>query len=272
MQQFRWFFCVIAIAFAGACAVAQTPTGTVQGSVTDPTGAAIQGATVTLIHNATNEANTVRTDGSGRFSVPFVEPGTYTVSVEAKGFRSERQENVVVEVAQTRPVDFVMSVGTATDTVQISATTEALDVDSSSVGETIQTQQITDLPDNGRNPFDFALLVPGVNNTGGASTPHIGGSRNGNNEQLIDGMTNILPENNVGNNESAYNPIIDSVQEVNVQTSVLPAEYGRFSGGTISLITKGGTNNIHGTFLRVCRGYPAQRAAFWKQQHHRQAR
>ena len=86
-----------------------------------------------------------------------------------------------------------------------------------------------------------------MSTVGGASTPHIGGSRNGNNEQLIDGMTNILPENNVGNNSSAYTPIIDSVQEVNVQTSVLEAQYGRFSGGIISLITKSGGNQFHGT-------------------------
>jgi TonB dependent receptor len=100
---------------------------------------------------------------------------------------------------------------------------------------------------NGRNPFELAMLVPAVNNVGQASTPHIGGSRNANNEQLIDGMTNILPENNVGNNESAYQPIVDSVQEFSVQTSVLPADYGRFSGGTVSLVTKSGGEHYHGS-------------------------
>ena len=159
--------------------MAQTPTGTIQGSITDSTGATIQAATVTVSNNATNESHTATSDPSGRFILPFVEPGTYTVTVDAKGFRSERQESVVVDVAQTRAVEFVMSVGTASETVQVTATTQALDVDSSSVGETIQAHQILDLPDNGRNPFDFALLVPGVNNTGNASTPHIGGSRNG---------------------------------------------------------------------------------------------
>jgi Carboxypeptidase regulatory-like domain len=262
MQQIRWFAGLIAIACLGGLATAQTPTGTMQGSITDSTGAAIPAATVTVSNNATNESHSATSDPSGRFILPFVAPGTYSVTVDAKGFRSERQESVVVDVAQTRAVDFVMPVGTASETVQVTATTQALDVDSSSVGETIQSNQILDLPDNGRNPFDFALLVPAVNNTGNASTPHIGGSRNGNNEQLIDGMTNILPENNVGNNESAYTPIIDSVQEVNVQTSVLPAEYGRFSGGTISLITKGGTNQLHGTFYEFAEDTPLNALPF----------
>jgi hypothetical protein len=249
MKRIRWFIRLAAVALLGVFAVAQTPTGTVQGSVTDSTGAAIQGASITIVRTATNETRVVSSDSAGRFTIPFVQPGSYTVTVAASGFRSAKQENIVVEVAGTRPVDFKLDVGTVSQSVQVSATTENLDVSSSSLGQTIQSETLLELPDNGRNPFDFAQLVPGVNNTGNASTPHIGGSRNGNNEQQIDGMSNILPENNVGNNSSAYTPIMDSVQEVNVQTSVLPAEYGRFSGGTISLITKGGGNEFHGTLF-----------------------
>jgi hypothetical protein len=253
MKQLRWLVCLIAIAFLGGSAMAQTPTGTIQGLVTDKTGAAIQGASITIIRTATNEARNTVSDSAGRYSVPFVEPGTYTVAVDAKGFRSAKQENILVQVTETRPVDFKLDVGTVSETVQVSADSQSLDSDSSSMGQTIQSSTILELPDNGRNPFDFALLVPGVNdgpgNTQGASTPHIGGSRNADNEEQIDGMTNILPENNVGNNEANYTPVEDSVQELNVQTSVLPAEYGRFSGGTISLITKSGTNQWHGSFF-----------------------
>ena len=262
MQQLRWLFWLVTLTCLGGLGLAQTPTGTIQGSITDGTGAAIQAATVTILNNATNESHSVTSDNAGRFISPFIAPGTYRVTVEAHGFRAEQQENVLVDVGEIRPVVFVMSIGTAAETVQVTATTQALDVDSSTVSQTIQANQILDLPDNGRNPFDFALLVPGVNNTGGASTPHIGGSRNANNEQLIDGMTNILPENNVGNNSTAYTPIIDSVQEVNVQTSVLPAEYGRFSGGTISLITKGGTNQLHGTIFEFAEDTPLNALPF----------
>src|SRR5277367_4157153 len=149
MQQIRWFIWLIAIACLGSLAMAQTPTGTIQGSITDSTGATIQAATVTVSNNATNESHIVASDPSGRFILPFVPPGTYTVTVDAKGFRSERQESIVVDVAQTRALVFVMSVGTAAETVQVTATTQALDVDRSSVGETIQAHQILDLPDNG---------------------------------------------------------------------------------------------------------------------------
>jgi hypothetical protein len=254
MKQLRWIFYLTAIAFLGVFASAQTPTGTIQGLVTDKTGAVVQGASITIVLTTTNEERKTTADSAGRFIIPFVQPGNYTVSVEAKGFRPAKQDNILVQVSETRPVDFKLDVGTVSQTIEVSATTESLDVDTSSLGETIQSQSILELPDNGRNPFDFALLVPGVNNgpgnsnSEGASTPHIGGSRNANNEQMIDGMTNILPENNVGNNSSAYTPVEDSIQELNVQTSVLPAESGRFSGGVISLVTKSGTNQFHGSF------------------------
>jgi hypothetical protein len=253
MRLLHRFHCLIALAFLGVFAYAQTPTGIIQGSVTDKTGAAVQGATITITKTATSEQRTTKTDSAGRYNIPFVEPGTYNVSVSAPTFRTAQQENILVQVTETRAVNFVLEVGTVTQSVEVSATTQALDVDTSSLGQTLQSQAILELPDNGRNPFDFAVLVPGVtvsnSSTGNASTPHIGGSRNGNNEQQIDGMTNILPENNVGNNESAYQPIEDSIQEENVQTSVLPAENGRFSGGVISLVTKSGTNQFHGSFF-----------------------
>ncbi len=249
MKHLGKLICLIAIACLARLAIAQTPTGTIQGVVTDKTGAAVQGASVTITRTTTNEVRETKTDAAGRYSLPFVQPGTYNIAVAAQGFRTAKQDNVLVQVTESRPVDFRLDVGGVTQTVEVSAATETLDTDSSSLGQTIQSQTLLELPDNGRNPFDFAMLVPGVNNVGGASTPHIGGSRNANNEQLIDGMTNITPENNIGNNISTYTPVEDSVQEVNVQTSVLPAEYGRFSGGTESLVTKSGGNQWHGSYF-----------------------
>lgn len=240
---------LIALTLLGVFAWAQTPTGTIEGLVTDKTGASVQGATITITKTTTNEARQTTTDSGGRFSIPFVAPGTYIVAAAASGFRTVQRNDVLVQVTETHAVNFTMEIGTVAQSIEVNATAATLDVDTSSMGQTIQSQTIQQLPENGRNPFDFAMLVPGVNNVGGASTPHIAGSRNANNEQQIDGMTNILPENNVGNNSSAYNPVLDSVQEISVQTSVLPAEYGRFSGGTESLITKSGGNEFHGTFF-----------------------
>jgi hypothetical protein len=235
------------LVLAASFAWGQTPTGTIQGTVFDQQGAAVVGATITITNRATGIAKVVTTLDSGRFEVPFLSPGNYTVLVEGKGFKQEKREDVVVAISETLPLSFTLTVGQVNETVEVSATTGTLETDSSSLNTVISTRSILDLPLNGRNPFDLSTLVPAVNNVGQASTPHIGGSRNANNEQLIDGMTNILPENNVGNNESAYQPIVDSVQEFSVQTSVLPADYGRFSGGTISLVTKSGGEKYHGS-------------------------
>ena len=207
MKHLRTFLGLIAIAFLGVFATAQTPTGTIQGVVTDKSGAVLQGASITIVKTTTNETKTAASDSAGRYTFVFVEPGVYNVTAEAKGFRVAKENNVQVQITETRPVNFTLEVGTVAQTIEVNAQgVQTLDTETSSLGETIQTETILQLPDQNRNPFDFAFLVAGVNNVGSASTPHIGGSRNGNNEQIIDGMTNITPENNIGNNISTYTP------------------------------------------------------------------
>lgn len=260
MQMVKQFLFLGVIALLALLAHAQTPTGTIGGFVSDKSGAAIQGAAVTATAITTGEQHSTKTDVSGRYVIPFLEPGTYNVSVSASGFSDAQLSNVVVQVTETRKQDFSLTVGTVNQSVQVNATVETLDTETSTVGETIQSKTFLELPDNGRNPFDFAVLAPGVTvpsaNTGMsgigggvAATPHIGGGRNNNEEVMIDGMTNILPENTSGNSLNAYQPVEDSIQEVNVQTNVPSAEYGRFSGGVISLITKSGGNQFHGGFF-----------------------
>ncbi len=232
---------------------AQTPTGTLQGTVFDPSGAPVANAAVKITNDATTEAKTLQTDAGGRYVQPLLNPGTYTVEVAATGFAPAKQEHIRLDVSQIYAADFKLTVGTVTSTVQVEATTPPLDSSNATLGQVIDTRTVVDLPLNGRNPFALAELVPGVNNVGGGSTPHIGGSRNSVNEEQIDGVTNILPENNVGNTSAAYTPIVDSVNEFSVQTNALSAEYGRFGGGVINVVTKSGTNDWHGgafTFAR----------------------
>jgi hypothetical protein len=236
-----------------ALSFAQTPTGTMQGTVTDQQGAVVAGATVTVTSLSTSIAKTTNTDADGRFLMPFVLPGNYKVTVEAKGFRSAQQENVVLEVAQTRSVNFTLSVGTTAEAIEVQATAPVVDTQTSSMGEVIQTRTINDLPLNGRNPANLALLVPTVTDIGGSTIPHVGGSRNSVSEVQIDGQTNILPENNVGDNYTANNPIVDSVEEFNVQTNSMSAEYGRSGGGAISFITKSGGSQFHGSGFEFAR-------------------
>ncbi len=239
------FLAALALLFS-VCGPSQTPTGTLQGTVSDPSGSAISGAKVTVTNTGTNETKELTTDTAGRYVVPFLNPGTYTVTVQAPGFTSSKVDSIKVDVSQTRDVNVALQVGAISQQVEVQAAAAPLDTSGATTGQVIDTRKIVDLPLNGRNPFSLANLVPGVNNVGNASTPHIGGSRNAVNEQQLDGMTNILPENNVGNNVSAYTPIVDSVQEFSVQTNSLSAEYGRFGGGVINLVTKSGTNEWHG--------------------------
>jgi len=142
------------------CSVGQTPTGTLLGLVTDESGAAVVGATVHVTNTGTNETKDLQTDEGGRYVVPFLSPGNYTVSVEAQGFSSVRTENVKLDVSQNRSVDFSLRVGSVSTQVDVQAAVTPLDHDSATLGQVIDTKKVVDLPLNGRNPFSLATLVP----------------------------------------------------------------------------------------------------------------
>ena len=241
-------------------ASAQTETGTIQGNVTDASGAAVPGANVLVTNTDMGTTSTLKTDSAGRYEIPLLQPGNYVVKIDAAGFERAQEDNVRVQVAQIKPLNFVMKVGQVSQSVEVDASTAALETHDSTVSTVITARAITQLPLNGRNPFDLVELVPGVSTAGsnngpgnGGTTPHIAGGRNSTSEEQIDGMTNIVPENNVGNSFSAYQPVVDSVQEFSVQTSVLPAEYGRFFGGVINVVTKSGANRPYGSVFEFAR-------------------
>ena len=237
------------VSLFAATLAAQTPTGTLEGTVVDQTGGAVASATVRIVNLATNEAKQLTTDSGGRFTLLYVNPGTYTVTVTATGFGPAEERNIKVDVGQVRTLPFTLTVGQVSEKVEVNAEATPLDISTSTIGTVIDNRKVNDLPLLGsgpRNPFSLAELTPAVNNVGGASTPHMAGSRNAVNEEQLDGITNIMPENNVGNNVAAYTPIVDSIQEFNVQINSTSAEYGRFGGGVINVVTKSGTNQWHG--------------------------
>ena len=210
-------------------------------------GGAVPGAKVVITNTATNEVITLSTDDTGRYVRPYLRPGTYSITVEKTGFQMLRQDNITVDVSQNRSVDLVLQTGAITQEVRVEATATVVDVNTSSIGQVIENKRIMDLPLNGRSVFSLANLTPGVNPTGGGATPGMGGGRNAMSELQIDGMTDIAPENNVGINNRIYDPQVDAVEEFSVQVNSLAAEYGRFAGGVINVVTKSGTNQIHGT-------------------------
>jgi hypothetical protein len=236
-------------------AFGQTSTGTIQGVVQDASGGLIPDVKVSIVNVATNETKQLRTDSSGRYVQPFLLPGTYSVTAERDGFRPVKEENIKLDVSQNRSVDFHMTIGMVTQEVQVSAAAAPIDVNTSAVGQVIDSKRIMDLPLNGRVIFGLAYLTPGVNPTGTPSwggVPNLAGGRNVTNEAQIDGGTTSTPMSNPGN-QMGYLPQVDVVEEFNVEVSTLSAEYGRFGGGIINVATKSGTNKLHGSAYEFVR-------------------
>ena len=243
---------------------AQTTTGSIEGRVTDPSGAPVPKAVLTLIDTATNQSNSAQTDDSGDYTFPLVAPGHYRLSVAASGFR-QFVRDFPLDVAQKARVDMALVVGDVTQTVEVSEKAVLLEADSSSLGQVIDNRQVVDLPLNGRNPFALAALTPGVTGFGGfgigltkgrgaviaagSNNFQANGGITGSNEILLDGV----PITVCCQGQPALIPSIDIVQEFRTQTNSSEAEFGRTSGGILNIITKAGGNALHGTayeFLR----------------------
>ena len=224
-----------------AVAMAQSATGTIAGTVTDPSGSVIAGAKVTVENTATNIKRTMLSLGDGRFYQRYLLPGSYTVTVEKAGFQKQVETGVQLDVEQTISLPVQLRVGDLATTVEVAANTAQLATESSSIATTVSGRAILDLP-TGRNVLSLATLVPGVIPPGGGQTPWISGGRNDYNEVSIDGTSVIVPENNVSHLQVGYTPIQDSVAEFTVVTNSLAPEYGRTGGGTINIATKGGSN------------------------------
>lgn len=251
MHSTRGFALVLLLALGRLCA--QTPTATLQGTIRDPEGAVVPEARVTITNVDTGESRVIHTDATGRYVQMFLLPGNYRITVEKTGFQTLRQENIRLEVGQNRSVDLTLSLGALTEEVRVEAAPPAIDVNTSSLGQVVDSKRILDLPLLGRNVIALANLTPAVNPTGGGATPGMGGGRNAISEIQIDGATNIAPENNVGINSRIYDPQVDAVQEFSVQVNALQAEYGRFGGGVINVVTKSGTNELHGSAFEFLR-------------------
>lgn len=249
--------CVALLAVAGR---AQTITATVTGTVTDPTGAVVPGATVTVISKETGTTRSVTTDNEGRYTVPFLQPGVYDISVEGAGFARQTRQNIRLEVAQKATIDFTLS-ATVQEVVEVSGeTTPLLITESSGLETTVENKLIEDLPSDNRNIFSFVNLVPGtidaavaLGNPGGAvgsagnrnffdSNFALTGGRASSNDVLLDGVTNTIGDFN----GVAVSPPQDSIREFKVQSGVAPAEFGRTAGGIVNIATRAGTNRFHG--------------------------
>ncbi|HEX7318263.1 MAG TPA: carboxypeptidase regulatory-like domain-containing protein [Pyrinomonadaceae bacterium] len=231
---------------------AQESRGSLTGTVTDPNGAALPGATVEIKNVETNVANTATTNEDGNFSFPLLNPGMYTLTITAQGFSNVTRENIEIRVADRLTLDVPMSVTGVGETVTTVASAPVLETASVSTGTTITNQQISELPLAEGTAYQLATLAPGVAYTG--NPQFVGPTSNGNlaafrtngatgsNQITLDGSPNYAFDGGVG-----FSPPSDAVQEFKVQTSQFDAQQGYSAGATVNVAVKSGTNDLHGS-------------------------
>src|SRR4029077_5138666 len=247
-----------------APAVSASPTGSIAGFVKDSSGAMISGAKLTLINMSTNAKEETASDSSGAFQFLQLAPAVYSLHVEAAGFKKELLSDVVVQVDQITHVDAALEVGSVTEIIEVkSEAIPLLESDRSTLSNVIDSEVISNIPLNGRQYLDLALLTPGVlpSSTGTQGGGfNVSGARSQSNIFLLDGVSNIDTQINsaLGNFR-----ITDAVQEFAVQTSVATAEFGRGTGGQGNIVNKSGTNQFSGTAFESLRNSVLDAADFF---------
>ncbi len=236
--------------------------GTVTGEVKDATGASVAGAAITVRNTATNGIRNAVTNDEGVYTIPALVPGLYDIKAEKSGFKVAQRTGVELQVQQTARVDFALTVGQVSETVEVSSTAPLLSTEDATVGTVIEQKRITDLPLNGRNFFSLVALSPNVTfgfaqaaqaagRQGGSRsdlTISVAGARSAWSNYTLDGITNT----DINFNLYIVLPSVEALQEFKVQSGIYPAEFGR-GAGQINVSTKGGSNDYHGALFEFLR-------------------
>ena len=223
----------------------------ISGTLKDQSGAVLPGATITAKNLATGLARTVVTDATGEYRVPALPPGTYSLSAEMQGFTTERRPEVILVIDQDAVINFMLKPAAVSEVVSVVAESPIVDTTKSDVSTAVSTQQIQDLPVASRRWIDLAMLTPGTsqdNIRGFFYRGNVnigGGAREYSNGFVVDGVNNTWAE--MG--EPRQNFAMDAIQEFKVSTSNYKAEYGLATGGLLTVVTKSGTNQLHGSGL-----------------------
>jgi hypothetical protein len=232
---------------------AQDATGKIAGVITDPSGGVVPQAKVTATNVETKITKMVVTTASGLYQIQPLPVGTYRVSVEATGFSKMTSAPSPLEINETLRIDLKLEIGSVSDIVTVDAQGSRIETENTTVGGTVTGVAIAELPLNGRNTLDLLATQPGVTPTNpdntGAGSYSIGGGRTDSVTYLLDGGLN----NDLLSNGVVVNPNPDAISEFRVLESTYGAEYGRNAGGIVSIVTKSGTNNLHGTLYDYAR-------------------
>jgi hypothetical protein len=249
---------VVVVLICSLAILAQSNQGGISGTVSDQTGAVVPGATVIITDLGTQRVITLTTSESGSYSVRLLDPVTYSVVVEAKGFKKAIMERVKVDTATVAAVDITLETGSVGETVTINSDAALINTESSTTSQTISERQIRDLPLNNRSVLDLAVTVANVSGDAGTEDPGVtgdqpvpgfnlslNGGRPGSTSILADGVNNT----GVGIARAVVSFTPETVQEFTVQTSGYSAEFGSTGGGVINATTKSGTNDFNGVAL-----------------------
>jgi hypothetical protein len=244
----------LSLVFCGLCAFtplgwAQSTTdGALGGIITDPSSAAIPGATVTARNLATNATATSQTDINGRYIIIHLQPGVYDLEATAKGLATVKRSQITVEVGRTTTVDLSLSLQQTTETVSVTGEAPVVTTDQQDFSINLNQTSVNNLPINGRRWFNFALMTPGTVTDGGFGDISFRGISGLLNNNTVDGGDNnqAFFSEEKGRTRIAYSTSQESIQEFQVNTSSYSAEYGRAAGGVINAVTKSGSNEFHG--------------------------
>ncbi len=252
------FSLLVAVAAGAVPAAAQTTGGKILGTVSDPTGAVIPGAKITVTNEATGVSRTATSDSQGDFVLLEMAVGAYTVTVEAEGFRTNVRKGVILAVNQVLRLDSPMQIGTRDHVVEITDEPPLVDTTSTQVGAIVNSRAVTSLPLSGRDTYQLLQLQPGVQSQIGsdlfygsdrAGVVSVNGGRGRANNFSVNGGD--------GNDQFANLPVIqpapDTIQEFRVLSNTFDAEYGRNSGSVVNVVTKSGTNEVHGNVYEFFR-------------------
>lgn len=244
-------FLVFTIAALAFTAFAQSPTAKVTGRVTDPSGAVVPAASIRITNLDTNISSSASTNDTGDYTIPYLNPGRYSLDASAAGFRAYRHTEFTLVVDQEQRIDIPLEVGAATETVTISDTPPAINTESGARGDVTSSREISEIPLEGRNFSDLAYLTGGVipKGDGGDGQYAVNGARADNIAFMVDGQNNTQRRNT----GPVVNLPIESVQEFKMMTSGYSAEFGRYAGGVLSVVTKSGTNRIRGSLYEFLR-------------------
>ena len=230
---------------------AQTPTASVVGRVVDASGGVVPGVAIKVTNLDTNQTRTAASNHAGDYTIPYLQPGKYTMEADCQGFSTYKHSGFTLAVDQEQRIDIKLEVGSTSQTVTVVETPEALNTESGARGDVTSNAELTEMPLNGRNYSDLAYLTGGVvpKGDGGDGQFAVNGARADNVSFMVDGMNNTQRRNTT----VMVSPPLEGIQEFKLITSGFSAEYGRFAGGMLSMVTKSGGNRVRGSLYEFLR-------------------